>query len=116
MDGLLYCQEGDQGPIRLHRLDFGTTNCSLAETDGEHAHGPGCGHERVPHDDHHDWLVSVKKLMDLSLTSTQGLDVRQSCLLNKGLVTTLFVHCTCSFTSTINSVVAMDQPSPNLEG
>ena len=25
--------------------------------DGAHAHGPGCGHEAVPHGDHQDFLV-----------------------------------------------------------
>ncbi len=65
MDGRLYCQESEQGPVQLHRLDIGNASCSLAKTDKGHAHGPGCGHERVPHDDHHDWLVSVTKLIDI---------------------------------------------------
>lgn len=63
MDGHLFCQESEQGPVKLHKLEIGSSNCSLAKTDGAHAHGPGCGHERVPHDDHHDWLVSYKIYM-----------------------------------------------------
>jgi hypothetical protein len=30
--------------------------CQLVETN-DHVHGPGCGHDAVPHGDHIDWLV-----------------------------------------------------------
>lgn len=58
MDGLLYCQEDENSPVQLHRLEGGTTQCSLVPDDGTHVHGHDCGHQRIPHDDHNDWLVS----------------------------------------------------------
>lgn len=35
-----------------------TPSHTCGEHDTSHAHGPGCGHERVPHGDHVDYLVS----------------------------------------------------------
>lgn len=31
--------------------------CVLLEVADGHEHGPGCGHQRVQHDDHWDFLV-----------------------------------------------------------
>ncbi len=65
MDGLLYCQEEKEGPLKLHHLDSlnqGGSDCSLIEPVLGHAHGPGCGHERICHDGHDDWLVSVGEI------------------------------------------------------
>lgn len=35
-----------------------TTNstCAAHHTVAEHAHGPGCGHDAVPHSDHVDYI------------------------------------------------------------
>ena len=47
-----------------HRLEVNDTNpadCTpdhvCSGHDGDHVHGPGCGHEAVPHGDHIDYLV-----------------------------------------------------------
>ena len=34
-----------------------TTDHSCSGHDSDHVHGPGCGHEAVPHGDHIDYLV-----------------------------------------------------------
>lgn len=34
-----------------------TPDHGCGEHDGDHRHGPGCGHEAVPHGDHLDYLV-----------------------------------------------------------
>lgn len=54
-----------EGHIDEHRLDVGDRNpvsCTPAHACGEHEeshrHGPGCGHEAVPHGDHEDYLVA----------------------------------------------------------
>ncbi|MEM7165547.1 MAG: hypothetical protein AAF581_08785 [Planctomycetota bacterium] len=55
---------GDDGKVREHRLEVSATNpdaCTpshrcTGHEDG-HVHGPGCGHEAVPHGDHTDYLV-----------------------------------------------------------
>ena len=40
----------------------GTSACTTGHSCGAHAkdhvHGPGCGHEAVPHGDHTDYLVA----------------------------------------------------------
>lgn len=36
-----------------------TPSHGCAEHDPQHSHGAGCGHESVPHGDHHDWLVGT---------------------------------------------------------
>jgi hypothetical protein len=53
-----------QGGVEEHRLEVNTANpaqCTPAHDCGEHGkghkHGPGCGHEAVPHGDHTDYLV-----------------------------------------------------------
>lgn len=61
-DGHLHHMTGD-GVVE-HRLDVNDGNpdrCTpdhrCGGHDGEHEHGPGCGHESVPHGDHMDYLV-----------------------------------------------------------
>ncbi len=61
-DGHLHHVEGDV--IEEHSLPITGTNpagCTPAHDCGqhpkEHRHGPGCGHEPVPHGDHVDYLV-----------------------------------------------------------
>ncbi len=52
------------GGVELHTLEVGAANqagCTSDHACGDHeaghAHGPGCGHESVPHGDHVDYLV-----------------------------------------------------------
>ena len=61
-DGHLRHAHGDH--FHEHRIEVSETNpahctpdhrCGGHETD--HAHGPECGHEAVPHGDHMDYLV-----------------------------------------------------------
>ena len=54
-----------QGGVEEHRLEESETNPQGCTTDHDcgahaagHRHGPGCGHEPVPHGDHVDYLVS----------------------------------------------------------
>ncbi len=59
-DGHLHCPHGDH--YDEHALDVSEQNpggCHPVHTcaDQGHVHGPGCGHEAVPHDDHIDYLV-----------------------------------------------------------
>jgi len=61
-DGCLHHLHGDH--VDEHVLDVSTGNpagCTPEHTCGaheaEHRHGPGCGHEPVPHGDHTDYLV-----------------------------------------------------------
>jgi hypothetical protein len=61
-DGHLHHPHGDH--VDEHRLDVNGTNpeeCTpdhrCGGHDREHRHGPGCGHEAVPHGDHTDYLV-----------------------------------------------------------
>jgi len=62
-DGHLHHQAAD-GTVEEHRLEVTAENpdgCTAPEQaraheDG-HRHGPGCGHEAVPHGDHVDYLV-----------------------------------------------------------
>lgn len=62
-DGHLHHQNAD-GSVEEHTLDVTAANpdgCTApdhacAHEDGHH-HGPGCGHEAVPHGDHVDYLV-----------------------------------------------------------
>ena len=61
-DGHLHHPTGSQ--VEEHRLEVSRANpaaCTPAHTCGGHAaghqHGPGCGHEAVPHGDHTDYLV-----------------------------------------------------------
>lgn len=62
-DGHLHHQRGDGG-VEEHAIEVTKTNpadCTPAHAcDGHpasHVHGPGCGHEAVPHGDHVDYLV-----------------------------------------------------------
>lgn len=61
-EGHLHHQIGDR--VEEHRLEVGGANpasCTpghSCEVHGKgHQHGPGCGHEAVPHGDHTDYLV-----------------------------------------------------------
>ncbi len=61
-DGHLHHPHGDH--VDEHTLAVGgsnpadcTTGHTCADHPAEHAHGPGCGHEAVPHGDHTDYLV-----------------------------------------------------------
>jgi hypothetical protein len=62
-DGHLHHTAAD-GTVVEHALAVDATNpaaCTPAHACGGHAaghvHGPGCGHEAVPHGDHTDYLV-----------------------------------------------------------
>ncbi len=49
-----------EGHYDEHVLEVNATNpdgCSPVQACGTHTHGPGCGHEAVPHGDHTDYLV-----------------------------------------------------------
>lgn len=53
------------GGVEEHRIEVGAANpagCTPGHScDGHgmgHQHGPGCGHEAVPHGDHVDYLVA----------------------------------------------------------
>lgn len=63
-DGSLHHQTGT-GAVEEHVLSVSSTNparCTPKHDCGGHApdhvHGPGCGHEAVPHGDHIDYLVN----------------------------------------------------------
>ncbi|HZU79313.1 MAG TPA: hypothetical protein VE991_05310 [Acidimicrobiales bacterium] len=62
-DGHLHHQRAD-GTVEEHQLDVNATNPSgcaphdCGAHDASHRHGPGCGHEAVPHGDHTDYLVN----------------------------------------------------------
>jgi hypothetical protein len=62
-DGHLHHLQGEQ--VEEHSITVGSANpgaCTPAHAcgahDRAHQHGPGCGHEAVPHGDHVDYLVS----------------------------------------------------------
>jgi hypothetical protein len=62
-DGHLHHPSGD-GVVEEHALEVTSTNpdhCTAghpcAGHEAGHIHGPGCGHEAVPHGDHIDYLV-----------------------------------------------------------
>src|SRR5690606_16339382 len=62
-DGHLHHQKAD-GTVEEHTLSVTTENpttCTSGHActahDKNHVHGPGCGHEAVPHGDHVDYLV-----------------------------------------------------------
>lgn len=60
-DGHLHHPAGDE--VEEHVLEVSDQNpaqCQAADHDHEpnHRHGPGCGHEPVPHGDHVDYLVN----------------------------------------------------------
>jgi hypothetical protein len=61
-DGHLHHPHG--GHVDEHTLGVSAANpadCTpdhaCSGHDGAHAHGPGCGHDAVPHGDHTDYLV-----------------------------------------------------------
>lgn len=60
-DGHLHHQRED-GAVEEHRLEVSATNPAEHKPTEEghdpgHRHGPGCGHEAVPHGDHCCYLV-----------------------------------------------------------
>ncbi len=60
-DGHLHHQKED-GTVEEHAIEVSNTNPDghndhEAEHPSGHVHGPGCGHEAVPHGDHTDYLV-----------------------------------------------------------
>lgn len=60
-DGHLHHQRED-GTVEEHKLEVTAQNPTEHKLTSEghgpdHVHGPGCGHERVPHGDHVDYLV-----------------------------------------------------------
>jgi hypothetical protein len=61
-DGHLHCAHEDH--YDEHRIAVNATNpdgCrehDCADHAAGHVHGPGCGHEAVPHGDHVDYLVN----------------------------------------------------------
>jgi len=58
----LFCQLDGHSQLVPHTLqpgDIDDERCSLVLPSNGHTHGPDCGHETVPHDDHVDYLVSA---------------------------------------------------------
>ncbi len=61
-DGHLHSPHGDHIDehtieISAQNPDVCTPNHAGGAHDASHVHGPGCGHEAVPHGDHTDYLV-----------------------------------------------------------
>ena len=57
-DGELHHQSA--GHCEKHVIEVTETNpntCAPLDICGDHEHGPGCGHEAVPHGDHVDYIV-----------------------------------------------------------
>jgi hypothetical protein len=61
-DGHLHHPEGDG--VKEHSIEVSDANPARCTPDHKcsghedgHVHGPGCGHEPVPHGDHTDYLV-----------------------------------------------------------
>lgn len=61
-DGCLHTMHGDHvDECRLEVSERNPDGCGAAPAAGHapgHVHGDGCGHERVPHGDHIDFLVN----------------------------------------------------------
>lgn len=62
-DGHLHHMNAD-GTVEEHALEISAANPDVCTSghacsghDSEHVHGPGCGHQPVPHGDHIDYLV-----------------------------------------------------------
>ncbi len=58
-DGHMHHKHGDH--YDEHRLEVNETNpdqCLPIKHEDAHVHGPGCGHEAVPHGDHVDYIVA----------------------------------------------------------
>jgi hypothetical protein len=61
--GHLHHQEGSR--VEEHSLAVGAANPAICTPDHHcgghddaHRHGPGCGHEAIPHGDHEDYIVA----------------------------------------------------------
>lgn len=52
----LLCEAESGGPLVDHTFDF-EIPCDLVVPLHNHDHSPDCGHDRVPHGDHEDYLV-----------------------------------------------------------
>ncbi|KAL3134436.1 hypothetical protein ABBQ38_006494 [Trebouxia sp. C0009 RCD-2024] len=58
-DGRLFCDIG-HGEMEEHSLDVHDEGCNPTQHNDPstlHIHGPSCGHERILHGDHYDYLV-----------------------------------------------------------
>ena len=58
-DGHLHVIHGDH--VHCRAIEFSAENpdgCCEVNDCGDHVHGPGCGHEPVPHGDHIDYIVN----------------------------------------------------------
>ena len=58
-DGHMHHKHGDH--YDEHRLEVNEQNpdrCQPVAHEDGHVHGPGCGHEAVPHGDHVDYIVN----------------------------------------------------------
>ncbi|MCG8053621.1 MAG: hypothetical protein JAZ15_20710 [Candidatus Thiodiazotropha endolucinida] len=58
-DGHMHHRHGDH--YDEHRLEVSEKNpdhCQPINHQDSHVHGPGCGHEAVPHGDHTDYIVN----------------------------------------------------------
>ena len=65
LDGGRLCHQESGGPVTEHVISVSKQNpaaCTPGHNCGhheaKHVHGPGCGHEAVPHGDHIDYLVA----------------------------------------------------------
>lgn len=57
-DGHMHHKHGNH--YDEHSLEVNETNpdhCKPVKHEDRHVHGPGCGHEAVPHGDHVDYIV-----------------------------------------------------------
>lgn len=58
VDGKLHHPHGDH--CDEHVIEISQTNpnqCNPVDTQHNHVHGPGCGHEAITHGDHLDYIV-----------------------------------------------------------
>ena len=52
----MYCALSEAGLLTPHALPPAERRCTPVDSAG-HVHGPACGHQIIPHDDHVDYLV-----------------------------------------------------------
>ncbi len=65
LDGGKLCHQEESGQVTAHVIPLSKQNpaaCTPTHNCGQHdkghVHGPGCGHEAIPHGDHMDYLVA----------------------------------------------------------
>ncbi|WIA43783.1 hypothetical protein OEZ86_010205 [Tetradesmus obliquus] len=75
-NGQLLCRPAVGLPLVPCTLDMDDWSCSLIEGQDGHIHGPGCGHEQVPHGEHMDYLVGGR----LHHQVASGICCSRSCL------------------------------------